>query len=432
MFLRPQHFQQFGRYVEAAISGSNSGIRSHNWGIQELSLDDSLLTLGKIAITKLIARLPDGTYINIPEDDDLPLTLDVPDNTKESTVYLSIPLKRREATEIDITDNKDSLARYLPHDYEVNNCIANSGDKVRISVGKLRLRLLLEKDERSAFACLGIARITEIRSDKHVQLDDNYIPPALDCNATPKLKGYIKELLGLLHHRGDALAGRVTESGRGGTAEIADFMLLQAVNRYEPLLTHFSQSAHVHPESLYQVTLSLSGELSTFSGKQRRPAEFNAYQHDNLEETFKPVMLDLRQALGKVLEQTAVDLPLKAHQYGIHVSTITDRNLIGKALFVLAVRAQMPAEQLASRFPAQSKIGPAEKIRELVNMGLPGVTLRTLPVAPRQIPYHAGYTYFELDRSSEFWEQLASSSAFAFHIGGEFPGLEMEFWAIKE
>jgi len=432
MFLRPQHFQQFGRYIEAVVSGSTAGTRSHHWGIQELSLDDASMTLGKITITKLIARLPDGTYINVPEDDDRPLTLDVPENTKESIVYLSIPLKQREAIEIDAADGKENLARYLPRDYEVINSVANTGEKARISVGKLRLRLLLEKEQRNDFACLGIARIIEIRSDKHVQLDESYIPPTLNCHAVPNLKGYIKELVGLLHHRGDALASRVTESGRGGTSEIADFMLLQAVNRYEPLLIHLSQSTNVHPESLYQLIVSLSGELATFSGKRRRPAEFPDYRHDQLAQSFKPVMLNLRQALGTVLEQTAVGLPMKAHQYGIHVSTITDRSLVGKAFFVLAVRAQMPAEQLASRFPAQSKIGPAEKIRELVNMGLPGISLRTLPVAPRQIPYHAGFTYFELDRTSEFWKQLTESSAFAFHIGGEFPGLEMEFWAIKE
>jgi len=432
MFLRPQHFQQFGRYIESTISASTTGMRSYNWGIQELSLDDASLTLGKISITKLTARLPDGTCINIPEDDDRPLMMDVPENTKECIVYLAIPLKQREAAEIDAAENKENLARYSPRDYEVINCIAHSGEKARISVGKLRLRLLLETDERNDFACLGIARITEIRSDKHVQLDERYTPPALDCNAASNLKDYIKELVGLLHHRGDALANRVTESGRGGTAEIADFMLLQTVNRYEPLLIHFSQTSHIHPETLYQVMLSLSGELSTFSGKRRRPAEFPGYRHEDLNGTFKPVILNLRQALGTVLEQTAVGLPIKAHQYGIHVSTLTDRSLIGKAYFVLAVRAQIPADQIASRFPAQSKIGPAEKIRELVNMGLPGITLRPLPVAPRQIPYHAGYTYFELDRGSEFWKQLAESSAFAFHIGGEFPGLEMEFWAIKE
>ena len=89
-------------------------------------------------------------------------------------------------------------------------------------------------------------------------------------------------------------------------------------------------------------------------------------------------------------------------------------------------------EELARRFPAQVKTGPVEQIRELVNLQLPGIGLRQLPVAPRQLPYHAGFIYFELERNSELWKQMSSSGGFAFHVGGEFPGLEMEFWAIKE
>jgi type VI secretion system protein ImpJ len=53
-------------------------------------------------------------------------------------------------------------------------------------------------------------------------------------------------------------------------------------------------------------------------------------------------------------------------------------------------------------------------------------------VAPREIPYQSDFIYFRLDRSSEFWKQLLNSGGFAFHVGGEFPELEMAFWAIKE
>src|SRR5690606_1503539 len=113
------------------------------------------------------------------------------------------------------------------------------------------------------------------------------------------------------------------------------------------------------------------------------------------------------------------------------VAPITDRSLLTSASFVLAVRADMPAEVLRRNFPNQVKIGPVEQIRELVNVALPGITVRPLPVAPRQIPYHAGVTYFELDRSGQHWKQLATSGGFAIHVAGEFPGLEMEFWAIK-
>jgi len=52
-------------------------------------------------------------------------------------------------------------------------------------------------------------------------------------------------------------------------------------------------------------------------------------------------------------------------------------------------------------------------------------------VAPRQIPYHAGFAYFELDQQSDLWSQLRTSGGIALHVAGDFAELRMEFWAIR-
>jgi len=99
--------------------------------------------------------------------------------------------------------------------------------------------------------------------------------------------------------------------------------------------------------------------------------------------------------------------------------------------FVLAVRANMPAEQLRRHLPNQIKIGPVEQIAQLVNVALPGVPVRPLAVAPRQLPYSAGTVYFELDTSTALWRELEGSGAVALHVAGNFPDIVMELWAIK-
>jgi type VI secretion system protein ImpJ len=142
-------------------------------------------------------------------------------------------------------------------------------------------------------------------------------------------------------------------------------------------------------------------------------------------------MTALRTSLSAVLEQTAVPIPIEAKKFGISVATVADRTLYDAAVFVLAVKADLPAEDLRKRFPAQSKIGPVEKITNLVNLQLPGVPVHSVPVAPRQIPYHAGFAYFELDQTNELWGQLKTSGGVAIYVAGEFPGLTMEFWAIR-
>jgi type VI secretion system protein ImpJ len=177
--------------------------------------------------------------------------------------------------------------------------------------------------------------------------------------------------------------------------------------------------------------IALAGELSTLLSDTKRPAQFATYRHEQLRESFEPVMTALRDCLSKTIDSPAIPLPLKERRFGIRVAQLGDPGLIDQANFVLAVHADIPVEELQRKLPAQIKIGSVENIRELVNVQLPGIRIRPLPVAPRQIPFHAGNVYFELDPKSEYWANMKGSGGFAIHIGGEFPGLSMEFWAIR-
>jgi type VI secretion system protein ImpJ len=174
-----------------------------------------------------------------------------------------------------------------------------------------------------------------------------------------------------------------------------------------------------------------AGELATFTSVSKRPVNLPGYVHEKLRESFEPVIAALRTALSAVLEQAAIEIPIEAKRFGLSVATVGDRTLFGSAVFILAARADMPSEELRRRFPSQLKIGAAEKIVELVRLNLPGIGMQPVPVAPRQIPFHAGFVYFELDQSGDMWAQLKSSGGIGLHIGGEFPGLKMEFWAVR-
>ena len=328
-------------------------------------------------------------------------------------------------------DIVEQLARHDVREIEVRDAASSQGTLAVVETGALRTRLLLARDLTDAWAGVPAAHVIEVRADKHVVLEDRFMPTVLHAAAAPRLASFLTELQGLLHHRGEALGGRVAATGRGAAAEIADFLMLQAVNRYEPLLTHVAASGNLHPETLYRLLISMAGELATFTTPGKRPAPMPTYRHDRLRESFEPAMAALRAALSAVLEQSAIPIPIESKRFGIRVATVADRSLFGTAVFVLAARADMAAEELRRRFPSQLKLGPVEGIRDLVNLALPGVPVHPMPAAPRQIPYHAGFVYFELDQSNELWAQLTSSGGIAMHLAGEFPGLSMEFWAIR-
>lgn len=432
MFLNPQHFQQQERYFERLLEQKCSAYGAYGWGMHEFEVDQQLLTLGKVSITRGKGVFPDGTPFSFPDVDEAPPVFEVPENTHNSIVYLCVPVRRPGAIDVISDENTQGLARYYSYEQETRDVASESGDNISMNVGKLRFRLMLESDDLSGYACIDMIRIAESRDDKNVLLDDNYIATCLDCNKSPKLSGYLTELIGLLHHRGEAIAGRLADTNRGGTAEIADYMMLQLINRLEPMAMHLSKMNGLHPVDLFAESVQMVGELSTFVSKNKRTPVFPAYLHDDLQSTFTPVITALRNCLSMVYEQTAISLALVEKKYGIRVAEISDRSIIGSAMFVLSARADVAEDALRAHLPAQIKIGPVERIRQLVNAAMPGIALKPLPVAPRQIPYHSGYTYFQLDPQSDFWNELKHSGGFALHVGGDFPGLELEFWAIRQ
>lgn len=175
----------------------------------------------------------------------------------------------------------------------------------------------------------------------------------------------------------------------------------------------------------------LAGELATFTSPGKRPSEFPVYDHEDLTGCFEPLMSELRHALSAVLEQTAVSIELVLKKGGIRKATIADRQLFDDAYFVLAVKADMPTEEIRNLIPLQAKIGSPNQIIDLIKLQIPGVAMSPLPVAPRQIPFHAGFQYFELDKRGDMWQQLKQAGSLALHAGGNFPGIDFELWAIR-
>ncbi|MDB5946604.1 MAG: type secretion system-associated protein, partial [Ramlibacter sp.] len=405
--------------------------QGHFWGFHSLVLDTASLAIGKVAIASGTGVMPDGTVFSFPQINDPPTVVNISETTKSKRIVLCLPVFRTGSEEVSFDDDGRSLARYKVQDEEAPDQNSVGGDPAPIQTAHLRLRLLPEDEVPEGWMTLGVCLVTERRNDLSVSLDDHYIPPVVVAHESGVLSAFLRELAGLLHHRGEALAARVSSTGRGGVSEVADFLMLQLVNRYEPLVAHLSKLRTLHPERLYADLLALAGDITTFTSQARRPGDYPTYNHDDLASCFLPVMADLRHSLSMVLEQNAFQIELLERAYGVRVAVIANPDLIKTATFVLAVAADLAGEQVRKQFPSQVKIGPVEKIRDLVNLHLPGVALRPLPVAPRQIPYHAGNNYFELDTNSEFWRGLDRSGGLAIHIAGDFPGLKLEFWAIR-
>jgi len=430
LFVKPVHFQQQERYLEHFITQLTQFSSAHGWGFFELTIDHDLLNIGKFALTSASGLMPDGTPFNIPSDTPSPAPIDFDEGVLDQQIYLCLPVRslNREYKE---HDSEPGVFRYKPAQDELPDVASNAQQTNLLQVAQLNFVLLKDEDKRSDYSCIAVSHIVECNKDKQVVVNKRFIAPSLNTIHSQHLKNYLHELANLLEHRSTNLAARVTASGTGGASEVADFLLLQVINRNIPLFKHLNSLPYLHPEEFYRYIIQLTGEMSSFSAP-RKPKPLSPYRHDKLSDSFDDVMAILKEQLSTVIDPQSINIPLKDPKYGIYRALVSDPALIENNTFVIAVKANVSAEDLRKTFPRQIKITSVEKIRDLIMSGMAGIEVTALPVAPRKIPYHSGYVYFQLNRDSKTWQDLRNSTGFALHIGGEYSGLELEFWAIKE
>lgn len=431
MFLRPHHFQQFEHFLDCNARIRQESSSGFFWGFRELALDTDSLALGKVVIAAAKGILPDGTAFSFHGSAG-PAALQVPAGTFGQRVYLALPRYREESEEVIFDEQENSLARYTVMEEEVfDSCDVSMGTAV-IQTGKLRLRLMLEKDFGDEWIGMPLAVIKEKNEDRKILLDDKYIPPVVSYSTSPVLGNFVKEIAGLLETRSELLVNRLQQPGRSGVAEVAEFMTLETINRYRGAFWHMLSLEYLHPERIFHDFLMLASDLATFTQPGKRMSSFPAYVHDNLLLSFAPLMDVLHSALTAILDEQAIRIPLQDKGQGLVLGQIPDLHLMQTADLILAVHADMPAETVRMHFPTQAKLGPVERIRDLVHLQLPGIPIRQLPNVPRQLPYSAGHLYFSLEKNGEMWKQLEKTGALALHLAGEFPGLTMEFWAVRQ
>lgn len=430
MLLRPQHLQHSDRYFHRQLNRTRL-LNTDAWGFLSLDVDLQYLNLGKIVLNQASGVLPDGSLFELSGAME-PLVLQIPANVGRQAVYLALPLATANQVEVRRKEQGDVLARYVACETEIGDSNAGVDSRCQVNCARPDLRLVLGEGTNDPFYVkLQVAQVQDSTLDGGTRLDADFVPTFIYLKGSGYVWSCLKEVISLLTTRGDAIAARIQGSGASAGAQVGDFLMLQLINRAELILRHYLSQAQVRPERLYRELLSILGELSAFASDNRRAPLTLQYQHGDQGASFRGLMEGLRTALSRVLEQHAIELALQQRQYGVLVCPVNDLKLLGTATFILAATAQCDSEELRHRLPAHLKIGPVERIRELVNLHLAGIKVTPLPVAPRQIPFHAGKTYFMLELSPRDIAQLEQSGGFAFHASGEFAELELNFWAIR-
>jgi len=430
LFLRPHHFQQSDRYHEHQLASRLRHATPYPWGFSHLEIDRDLAQQSKFSLRRAAGVMPDGTPFDIPDDSPLPPPITVPETAAQQIAWLSMPVAAANTREADDRE-ADSAARFVIGAETFIDSTSALRLEEEVDVAFPRLGFELRKTAKPGYIGLGVARILEVR-DKTIVFDERYVPPVLLCGAHPSVAGWIDRVVGWIDNKLEELARYAADPTAGGGLQSVDYFVLQLLNRHIAVLKHYRNSGYLHPERLFDEFLRLVGELATFATPERRAREYPAYDQDDLENVFGPVMRDLQDFLSAQLGRRAIRLEIIERAPNAFMSTIRDRRLFRDATFVLEVAARRPLTDIQNQFPHLFKIGPNTKMNEIVLAHLPGVPLIHLPTPPPQIRAITDHVYFFLDRKSPLWPEFSTAGAVAMHFSGDWPELELEFWAVLE
>ncbi|MCP1314014.1 type VI secretion system baseplate subunit TssK, partial [Halomonas sp. 707D7] len=159
LFIKPQHFQQQQRSLEGLLDTRLKGVSHYLYGFLALELNQEFLSFGRIALSRASGVMPDGVAFHLPGDDLEPAALEVADaSLTNQVVYLGIPLATDGVGEVRWPED-DLPARYRMTTRSVRDLHSQEGATAELEVARVSPRLLLERDDRSGYACLAVARI---------------------------------------------------------------------------------------------------------------------------------------------------------------------------------------------------------------------------------------------------------------------------------
>lgn len=429
MFLQPHHFQQQDRYWQSQVHFSRM-LQLWSWGFTRLKLDVAKLQQGIVALSECEGVMPDGTSFSISSSDAPLLTLRIDDAVAEKNVVLALPLPGLHRLDSQTVESRQTLVRYRTVEQNVIDRITPDGEAILMQVGALNLQLADETQVQHSHCFMTVARVKEVRANGCVVLDETYIPPLLHYRCVSPLADKIDHFLARMEGRLRQLQEKRVFPGGESAAGLNCFLFLQSLSRAAAVFSHLSRQEELHPERLFYELCALAGEWRVFTAETRAPLP--DYIHQDLARSFTPLLDELQYLLANAVSPNVIELPLQQGEFGIYQAQIADTALLQSATLILAVKADLPASVLRDELPSRIKVGASERIRDLVNLQLPGVLLTPIQTLPHEIPRFGGYQYFTLGEGAGWSGTLHETGGLAIHVAGDFPDGRLALWAYAE
>jgi type VI secretion system protein ImpJ len=429
LFLQPQHFQLTDVYLQALSRPFMDAVLPHGWGIREIDIQSSALGRGTGHINGLTAIFQDGTYVQFPgnavirprsfEEDwtarDRPLTL-----------YAGLRRFRENASNVTViphleADGGETRFVTLPDPEEVRDLYGNGPEaQVRTLYFNVRLFWDSEISRLEHYSLIPVAQV--LWDGGAIKVSQTFVPPSLSLSASRSLAGLAQEIRNECASRARQLEEfKAPGESRGEGAEsggaLTYLLALRTLNRYVPLLYHYTESDPLHPWFLYGILRQMVGELSTFSDRVNLlgesdlfPEPLPPYNHEDLWGCLTRAQTVLFTLLNDLTIGPDLLVRLVSGEEGFDAN-LTQSFFSPRTRYYLAVRADEEAEAVVSSFLDTAKVGTPSLMSTLIRRALPGVEVSPMGGPPPGLPRRLNTQYFKIEIRDRVWEAIRQEEA---------------------
>lgn len=303
MLLEPHHFQQQALFFEQLGQQYLSMGTPFFWGVQSLTLDQKSLASGLFRITELSATLPDGSFVAIGEGDDYPqLDLKTYDGDPTKPFYVHLCVVRYKS---DAANTSTEFPRY--DSIEEGPFVDENTGQTELYIPKLRAKIYLVAGELPPRYISFPLSLIVLKDDGYATAD--FIPPRIDVLHGSLLSDLCMAVADSLREKVSFLSTKIiSPSSSAGSPLLAKYSLF--FNMLAPLLPRYESMLNVqmvHPFTIYGELCAMAGQISCLVDG-RVPPLFNAYNHNDLINTFRPVLDFINDAL-EIVKRISIAIP---------------------------------------------------------------------------------------------------------------------------
>ncbi|HEY1999366.1 type VI secretion system baseplate subunit TssK [Paraburkholderia sp.] len=435
LILNQQQFQQQDRWTNFVHGQFASAAIAEPWGTLGVEIDEEALPQGRLKLTRLKVRFPDGTPFDTSVSDALPaardLTQGLSPEVQSVLVLAALPLTN--ATGSNCRFDETTLARPRRSYREfVKVTDLNGTGEAEIAAERHAVRLLFDFEQHADDTVCAIARLTR-GTGGHFQVDPHYVPPCLTLAGHPRHLERVKRLADILQAKSAALGARKSERieavAEYGVADVSLFWLLHCIHTYWPQLRFFATHPSQPPERLYSTLAQLTSVLMTFStGAQL--SEIPAYDHAQAEEIFAKLEKLIRELLDSSIPSRVISINLTRRSPTTWTGQFLDERLVTGADFYLSVNAAVAPFELVEQFPKLCKVGAPDDVEHIVNSALAGIPLKAVQRVPAAIPVRLDNLYFALDPADPAHARMLAARACQIYLPTTVADSSLELYAI--